>query len=200
MVAGRRLLWGLAAWVVVSWVASVFAGGALAAPFVYVANNTGTNVSQYDGSAGALSPLSPATVATRFGTLGAAVSPDGTSAYVTNGGGTVSQYTIDPATGQLAPKTPATVAAGGGPQGVAVSPDGKSAYVANQFGTVSQYTIDPATGALTPMTPASVPSGSNPKYVAVSPDGKSVYVTNQLGANPGCRSTRAILRPGRSPR
>jgi hypothetical protein len=68
VVPDGRGLWGFAAWiavlwaVAVLWVALAFAGGALAAPFVYVANNGSDGVSQYDASAGALSPLSPPTV------------------------------------------------------------------------------------------------------------------------------------------
>jgi len=53
-----------------------------------------------------------------------AVSPDGSSVYVTNSdngglGGSVSQYTVG-AGGALSPKSPATVAAGTGPLGIAV--------------------------------------------------------------------------------
>ena len=52
---------------------------------VYVANGSGS-VSQYDvGAGGALSPKSPATVATAGFANGVAVSPDGGSVYVTNG-------------------------------------------------------------------------------------------------------------------
>ena len=89
-------------------------------------------VSQYDvGAGGALSPKSPATVATGAGPRGVAVSPDGRSVYVANSGSdSVSQYDVG-AGGALSPKSPATVATGGDPRGVAVSPDGGSAYVAN---------------------------------------------------------------------
>jgi uncharacterized repeat protein (TIGR01451 family) len=53
-----------------------------------------------------------------------AVSPDGKSAYITNGGdATVSQYNVDPSTGALSAKSPATVATGSSPFGVAVGPD-----------------------------------------------------------------------------
>jgi DNA-binding beta-propeller fold protein YncE len=58
-----------------------------------------------------------------------AVSPDGNSVYVTNGGsvgtGGVSQYNVGPG-GALAPMATPTVAAGNGPNGIAVSPDGRS--------------------------------------------------------------------------
>ena len=71
---------------------------------------------------------------------GVAVSPDGTSVYVTNiGSSDVSQYDVGGG-GVLTPKTPATVAAGGVPVGVAVSPDGASVYVANHSTTTSPST------------------------------------------------------------
>ncbi len=150
----------------------------------------GDTVSQYtiDPVSGALSPKSPASVATGVNPEGVAVTPDGKSAYVTNYGGdfgadTVSQYTIDPVSGALSPKSPASVAAGSYPDAVAVTPDGNSAYVINVFdNTVSQYTIDPVSGALSPKSPAVVAAGSLPIGVAVTPDGKSAYVTN-LGAD-----------------
>src|SRR5690242_17695751 len=166
-----------------------FAGGALAAPFVYVANSgtgptsgSGT-VSQFDG---ALSQLSPPMVMAGADPEGVAVSPNGKSAYVTNagsgGGTTVSQYTINSTTGELSPMTPATVASAPGPFGIAVSPNGKFAYVTNFHNfrgkTVSQYTIDPTTGELSPMTPATVESAPGPLGIAVSPNGKNAYVTN----------------------
>ena len=60
--------------------------GAQAAPFAYVPS-MGSTVSQYDiGPGGLLAPLVPPTVGTAAAE-GAAVSPDGKSAYVTLGVG-----------------------------------------------------------------------------------------------------------------
>jgi DNA-binding beta-propeller fold protein YncE len=89
----------------------------------YVTNINGGTVSQYTVAAnGALSPKTPATVATGSSPFAVAVSADGKSAYVANdGGNTVSQFTVA-ANGTLSPKTPATVATGVGPGGVAVTP------------------------------------------------------------------------------
>jgi DNA-binding beta-propeller fold protein YncE len=150
---------------------------------VYVTNvgitGLGT-ISQYnvDPVTGALSPKTPATVATGTGPLRIAVTPDGRSVYVTNFGNpvgpppgtTVSQYNVDPVTGALSPKVPATVATGSRPQGIAVSPDGKNVYVTNiGDDTVSQYSIDALTGALSPITPATVATGSGPSDVVAGP-------------------------------
>jgi hypothetical protein len=146
----------------------------------YVAG--GNTLSQYnvDPLSGALSPKTPATVASGPGSQAIAVTPDGKNVYASNtGDGTVSQYTIDPVSGALSPKTPTTVAAGSGAAGVAVSPDGRSAYVANGFdNTVSEYNIDPLSGRLLPKNPATVASGRDPSDVAVTPDRRSAYVTN----------------------
>jgi DNA-binding beta-propeller fold protein YncE len=151
----------------------------------YVANLLDDTVSQYsiDPSSGALSPKSPATVASPSPSQ-LAVTPDGKSAYVSNvlslhAPGSISQYSIDSATGRLSPKTPARAAAGEIPATLAVTPDGKSLYAANAGDdTVSQYSIDPSSGALSPKSPASVPAGAVPDAVAVTPDGRSAYATN----------------------
>ena len=84
---------------------------------------SGFSVSQYDvGAGGALSPKSPATVATGRYPSGVAVSPDGGSVYVPSElDDSVFQYDVG-AGGALSPKSPATVATGASPEGIAVSP------------------------------------------------------------------------------
>ena len=144
----------------------------------YMANNGSNNISQYTiGATGALTPMSPATVAAGTNPSSVAVDPSGKYAYVTNSGNNnVSQYTIG-ATGALAPMSPATVAAGTSPSSVKVAPSGKYAYVTSDDNNVSQYTIS-ANGALAPMTPATVAAGTLPRFVAVDPLGKCAYVAN----------------------
>jgi DNA-binding beta-propeller fold protein YncE len=177
---------------------------------VYVTNNFGGSVSQYDiGPGGALAAKTPATVAAGTNPIGIAVNPDGRSVYVTNATAmTISQYDIG-AAGALVPKTPATVAQGVQPFGIAVSPDGKSAYVANaNAGTISQYDVG-GDGTLTAKTPATVAGGANPGGIAVTPDGKSVYAANggggtvsQFDVGPGgalTAKTPATVPAGSSP-
>jgi DNA-binding beta-propeller fold protein YncE len=146
------------------------------------------DVFQYDvGADGALQPKDPPTVEAGFSPTGVAVSPDGESAYVTNGLNDVFQFDVGPG-GALAPKTPATAPAGDYPQAVAVSPDGGSVYVTNYHpsnpagNSVSQYDVG-ADGALEPKDPATVSAGLGPTGVAVSPDGTSVYVANNNSDN-----------------
>jgi sugar lactone lactonase YvrE len=141
--------------------------------YAYVISNIGDSVSQYTlGAGGALSAMSPATVATGHAPVGVAVSPDGGSVYVTNTSddfdNDVSQYDVG-AGGALSAKSPAAVAAGAQPRGVAVSPDGGSVYVTNSGErSVSQYDVG-AGGALSPKSPPAVAAGDFPFEVAVSP-------------------------------
>jgi YVTN family beta-propeller protein len=75
--------------------------------------------------------------------LGVAVSPDGSTVYVTNSeDGTVSVIAAASNT------VTATIPVGGGPEGVAVSPDGSAVYVAN-FGANTVSVIDTASKAVT---------------------------------------------------
>jgi 6-phosphogluconolactonase len=137
-------------------------------------NGTATGVSQYsiDPLSGALSPKSPATVATGPGPVGVDVTPDGRSAYVTSvGSASVFQYDIDRSTGALSAKAPPAVAAGGFPWDVAVTSDGRSAYVTNQTsGNVSQYDVNPSSGALSPKPSAPAAAGTQPEGIAIRPD------------------------------
>ena len=159
-------------------------GNSVYATFFNSENGQG-GVSQYDaGPGGALSPKSPATVASAgLGPTAVAVNPDGKSVYVTNYASfNVSQYNVG-ADGKLAPKTPATVAAGHTPVGVAVSPNGQSVYVTNIFSNnVSQYDVGSG-GALSPKSTATVGTGDGPQAVAVSHNGDSVYVANLYSTN-----------------
>jgi 6-phosphogluconolactonase len=157
---------------------------------IYVANYSsgaiaGT-VSEYSiGTGGALTAMTPATVAAGPNPESVTVDPSGKYAYVANyGSNSVSQYTIS--SGVLTSNTAATtVAAGTNPYSVIVDPSGKYAYVANAMSSnVSQYTIGTPSsstpGALTAMS--AVPTGTNPASVTVDPSGQFAYVAN-YGSN-----------------
>ena len=123
------------------------------------------------GPASAITPSQTAvtSITVETGPSSVAVSPDGSSVWVTNfNSATVSR--INTATNAVTSITVDT-----GPSSVAVSPDGLSVWVTalNQgSGTVSR--IDTATNAVTSIT-----VGFYPSSVVVSPDGSSVWVTNQ---------------------
>ena len=154
------------------------------ARFLYVANVGSHDISQYRIKAGALTPLSPASVPGGKAPLQMAASPDGGTVYVSNFllEGTVSQYGVE-ANGALEPKSPPTVDAGAFPRHVVVRPNGANVYVINfgdiDFGDngVSQYDVGRG-GKLTPKDPATVPAGKRPRGLSVSGDGRSLYVSN----------------------
>ncbi len=123
---------------------------------------------------GALTALSPASVAADEGPARVVVSPDGKSVYATNRGTTtVSQYSRNTETGKLTALSPATVAAGSSPEGIVVSPDGKNVYVAKPFlqDGLCSTSRDPVTGKLHRMSPATVAAGEEPIGVTISPEG-----------------------------
>jgi DNA-binding beta-propeller fold protein YncE len=148
------------------------------------------SVSQYDvGPGGELSPKPIKEVYAGNPPNGIAVSLDGKSVYVANGGSDgedssdgVYQFDVG-AGGELKPKSPPTVAAGRRPSAVAVSPNGKNAYVANGAGgDVSQFDILPD-GTLSAKSPATVGAHRNPSALAFTPNGRSLYVANAGSAN-----------------
>jgi YVTN family beta-propeller protein len=98
---------------------------------------------------------------------GAAVSADGSRAYVTNyASNNVS--VIDTATKRVLTSVPA----GSSPVGVVVSPDGSKAYVANSYSnTVTVIN----TNMFTTKT-ISMPQNTYPSSIAIAPDGKHVYL------------------------
>jgi len=157
------------------------------AGYTYVANFTDGSVSQYAiVLGGALSPLSPSTVASglsaRSGPDSVITDPTGQYVYVANTDSTVSQYTIGTG-GALTPMTPATIGAGvdtcsfGTASAVTIDPTGRYVYVVNGGGTLSQYTIG-GSGALTAMSPATVAAGKCPVSITVDRTGHYVYVAN----------------------
>ncbi len=152
--------------------ATLSSGGGIAvspdSKYVYVASLNGIFV---------ISTASDSVVATvplAIGPYGIDITPNGTTAYVTNYGNfnnivgnTVSA--IDLASNSVI----ATIGVGNLPTGVAVSPDGSTVYVANsEDATVS--VINTGTNAVT----ATIAVASDPLGVAFTPDGSTVYVTN----------------------
>jgi 6-phosphogluconolactonase len=139
-----------------------------------------------DSCSGALTALSPATVATGSDPEDMVVDPLGRFVYAANlvsnasDLATISMYTINPTTGALTPTTPPTVPTGFFPQGIAIDPEGRFVYTANSDdNTVSMFTINQTTGVLTPTSPPSVPAGWSPISVTVDPTGRFVYAVNQ---------------------
>jgi len=162
--------------------------------YAYATNFDAGTVSQYTIlPGGALSSLTPTTVAAGASPFSVSVEPTGQYVYVANyNAGTVSQYAIG-AGGALTPLGTPAVMTGSHPNGVTINSANKHAYVAN-FGddTVSQYNIG-TTGALTPMSTPTVATGSFPASIVISPDGKYAYVANYACAGPGCVAAQGTI-------
>jgi YVTN family beta-propeller protein len=93
-----------------------------------------------------------------FPFVGVAITPDGTHAYVANGGSN-NVSVIATATNTLV----ATLAVGSGPSGVAVTPDGAHVYVANRVPN-NVSVIDTATNTV---EAATIPVGNLPIGVGI---------------------------------
>jgi 6-phosphogluconolactonase len=148
---------------------------------------SGGAVAQFtiDQTSGALSAMTPATVASFDGpghtTFAITVHPSGKYAYVTDYYGRIAEYAIDPTSGALSPLAQTKVDSGYQCAAwIAVDPSGKYAYVANCVwapAAISQYTIG-ADGTLTAMTPASVAAASAGTNVQVDASGTHLYMTS----------------------
>ena len=130
---------------------------------------------------GTLTALSPATVATGSNPDGySAISPDGTSVYVTNYmSANMSMYSRNTSTGALTALSPATIAIAGNPEDVTVSPDGISVYV-NSGSNVYMFSRNTSTGLLTALGTPTITGGT--RGIAVSSDGTSVYSVHSTNA------------------
>ena len=99
---------------------------------------------------------------------GVAVSPDGSTVYVTNFQDDTLSI-IQRATNTVTD----TIPVGNGPLGLAVAPDGARVYIVNGFDdTVSVI------AAATKTLAATIAVGDEPQAIALSPDGAQAYVTN----------------------
>ncbi len=112
--------------------------------------------------------------------IGVAVSPDGTLAYITNGGAADSISVIDTRTDTVID----TIPVGDGIREMVLSPDGDRIYLTrtgdqlDSIGTL--VVVDTASRAV---TGTEIPVGYNPEGVAVSPNGSRVYVANVYGGD-----------------
>ena len=135
----------------------------------YVANFFSNNVSVIDTSSNTV----VATVNVGSQPNSVAITPDGTRAYVTNGGGDV--WVINTSGNTVAAK----VVVGGYPTGVAITPDGTRAYV-TKTNANSVAVIDTSSNTVT----ATMAVGTAPGGIAITPDGTRAYVAN-VGAGTG---------------
>jgi YVTN family beta-propeller protein len=142
---------------------------AYAQPYAYVSNLSGNNVSVVNTANNTVT----ATISVPASPSGLAVTPDGTSVYVTcRGANSVS--VISTASNSVV----ASIGVSSSPIQLAISPNGAQVYVVNQ-GSNQVSVIDTASKSVT----ANINVGSHPNAVAFSPSGARAYVTNLYGGN-----------------
>lgn len=116
---------------------------------VYVLSDLDNIISAYSvAGTGALSPMSPPTIAGVSDPLSATVSPSGNFLYVPNWiAASVSAFSIDPATGNLGAVTGSPFGTGSLPVSLAFEPSGKYAYVTNQApNAIWGFSVNKTTG------------------------------------------------------
>jgi 6-phosphogluconolactonase (cycloisomerase 2 family) len=152
----------------------------------FAGNETGTgSISQFDidAATGALTLMNQ--VSSDTWSIGIAINPAGTFAYVSNiGANTVSQFSIDPATGGLTLVPANTQATENRPYPMAISANGQFAYWANKgSNSISQCTINPDGSLRTGCGVATNGAGNHPQYTAIDPFSRHVYVVNVADAS-----------------
>ena len=182
---------------------ALWAGSAVAAPKVYVADEAGDTVSVLD--AGSFARL--ATIPVGREPHNVQVAPDGRTAWVTISGDVekagsndaaahgampkreheamsdIGQvWVVDTATDRVAAKIPV----GKHPAHVVLSPDGRYAYVTNG-GENTVSVVDTAERK----TVANIPVGTYPHGIRLSPDGREAYVANLKGGSVSVIDTEA---------
>jgi uncharacterized protein (TIGR03437 family) len=136
----------------------------------YVANFGSNSVTVIDTSSNTVIY----TIAVGTQPNGIAITPDGTRAYVANGGGDV--WVLATSNNAVLAK----VMVGGYPSGIAITPDGTRAYVTRDNAN-SVWVIDTSSNTVT----ARIAVGTAPGGVAITPDGTRAYVTNVGGVAGG---------------
>jgi sugar lactone lactonase YvrE len=123
---------------------------------------------------GALSAMTPASVAAGVTPNMVCISTDGKSVYVANmGSAFISQYTRNITTGALSPMTPATLAVPAAWWWIRITTDGKNLYGGSYNGGVSILSRNVTTGLLTYVS--KMPAQSRYYGSMISPDDTSVY-------------------------
>jgi len=158
--------------------------------FLYAANSGSFDISVYsiDSGTGALTPVaqtSGATTPIGLSALNMALSPSGTSLYVTGQGqfGYVEEFPVS--NGVLGvPAAGSPFLTGQVPNGLTIDPSGAFLYTANTVdNTISEFTINPD-GSLAGISGSPIgESFSSPTGLLVDKSGKYLYVANRGSSN-----------------
>ncbi len=106
---------------------------------------------------------------------GIAITPDGSTAYVSNQRAN-SVSVISTVRNMVLPPP---ITGFNSPEGIAISPDGRKVFVASK-GDNTVKVIDTASNVVTTSIPITVAVNSGPTGIAISLDGKHAYVTDQF--------------------
>lgn len=160
----------------------------------YITNTAANTVSQYSRSiaTGALTPLSPATIAVTSPTR-LCIAPDGNGVYVLGNTSYVYQFIRNTSTKLLSASTPAfiDIDATSTVTDITCAPDSTSVYITayvTSAPTQAGYIYALSRSMTTPFNLTkingtySARTGANPKTVVISADGANAYVTN-FGSN-----------------
>ncbi len=110
--------------------------------------------------------------------LAIAITPDGTTAYVSNATEPGAITPINLVTGFA--ETPITIAANAFPGAIAITPNGSTAYVGEEV-TDAVIPINLATKTIGTPIPACTARDGSPADIVISPDGSTAYVACPLG-------------------
>ena len=155
------------------------------APFLFVANQTTSNVTSYavDPGTGSLGLIANFAITPVSHPTSLAVSPKGDLLFVANGTeGTLAVFSIS-AMGVLAQAgAPVSLGAGATPTSVAVEHTGRFVYVADPaHNAVLGFSIQSG-GALAPIAGSPFVAGAAPLGIGIDPQGALLYVANS-GSN-----------------
>lgn len=166
--------------------------------FTYDAANSQINAYSVDPITGNLTTISgsPFSVGSSGGGLpllggSLTLAPNGNFVYITgsNGGTSISAFSVDSTSGSLMAVPGSPVPDANGPVSMTINPSGSFAYVLNLDGTISAFAINASTGALSPISgspfsqtgPSSLTSLF--QQIIVDRSGKFLYVPNGSSIN-----------------
>jgi 6-phosphogluconolactonase (cycloisomerase 2 family) len=156
--------------------------------FIYVASQDSVQIFGFavDQTTGALTAVPGSPYPGVSGPLHAVVDHDTKFAYVSNSGGEIQAFTIDPTSGALTPLSPVAVFPSGGAfaHTIVIDHTGNFVFTGNiNSNNVSAFQINHTTGALTAVQGSPFASGNLPEGVTLHPTDQVLFVTNFADQN-----------------
>jgi sugar lactone lactonase YvrE len=175
-------------------------GGALPATLAAAASPPAWTAYVVSNSTDAVIPVNTAThavgapITVGSGPSAIAITPDGSTAYVTDEGTTnTSPGFVTPI--ELSTNIPGTpIPVGSGPDAIAITPNGQTAYVGNY----NDSTVTPV-NLVTDTTGTPIPVGGAPISITITPNGSTAYVGRADDSGIPLDLTTNSIEPGASP-